>query len=70
MSNEFKEWVDDKVAETLFDAGVIDKIEEINNAPYITRRYVYGWKNGQRVAFMVWLDNYGDWIFEYRETEK
>ena len=50
MSNEYKEWINDKVAEILFDANAIDKIEEICMSPYIARRYVHGWKNGQRVA--------------------
>lgn len=70
MSNEYKEWIDDKVADTLFDANVIDRIEEICSTPYSERKYVHGWKNGQKVAFMVWLDNEGDWIFEHREIEK
>lgn len=70
MSNEYKEWIDDKVADTLFDANVIDRIEEICSTPYSARKYVHGWKNGQKVAFMVWLDNEGDWIFEHREIKK
>ena len=70
MSNEYKEWVNDKVTETLFDANAIDQIEEICIAPYIARRYVHGWKNGQKVAFMVWLNDEGEWVFEHREIEK
>lgn len=70
MSNEFKEWINDKVCEILFDANAIDKIEEIYTTPYSTRRYVHGLKNGQKVVFMVWLDVEGDWNFEHREIEK
>lgn len=70
MSNEYKDWIDDKVVDTLFDANVIDRIEEICSTPYSTRKYVYGWKNGQRVAFIVWLNDEGEWVFEHREIEK
>ena len=70
MSNEYKEWINDKVCDTLFDANAIDRIEEICMTPYSTRRYVHGWKNGQKVVFMVWLDDTGAWVFEHREIKK
>lgn len=70
MSNEYKDWIDDKVCDTLFDAGVIDNIDEICSTPYSVRKYVYGRKNGQRVAFVVWMNDDGEWNFEYRELEK
>lgn len=69
MSNEYKDWIDDKVAEILFDVSAIDCIEKICIVS-TAGRYVYGWKNGQKVTFKVWMNDDGEWVFEYREIEK
>ena len=69
MSNEMKDYLYDKVYEAVLDSGAMDKIEEICSASYITRNYVYGRKNGQKVSLIVWFDdNIGEWKIEYRET--
>jgi hypothetical protein len=70
MSNEFKEWIKDKAVDILFDAGAIDKIEEILLTPQLVSCYVSGWKNGQEVYFFVWLNDEGEWVFEHRELKK
>jgi hypothetical protein len=70
MSNEYKDWINDKVCDTLFDTNVIDRVDEICTTPYSDRKYVYGWKDGHKVAFMVWMDADGEWKFEHREIEK
>lgn len=68
MSNEYKDYCYDKVQDVLLDAGVIDQIEEICSTPYVERKYVHGWKNGQKVVFLVYMNNEGEWVFEYRES--
>ena len=68
MSNEYKEWLNDKVIEILFDANVIDKIDKILPTPIYAIKYVHGWKNNEQVAFAVWYDEIGEeWRFERRE---
>ena len=68
MSNEYKDWWAERVAEVLLDAGVIDKVEEVLE-PYTPMTHVHGWKDGQKVAFVVWFDDeLVEWRFEHRES--
>ena len=71
MSNEFKDYLYDKIYDVVLDSGAIDQIDEICSASYSIRNYVYGRKNGQRVVLMVWFnDDIGEWQIEHRETDK
>lgn len=63
MSNEYKDWYIDKIYETMLDAGVVDRIEEVCSAPYSERRYVHGWKGKEKVIYAVWLDDDGEWKY-------
>lgn len=68
MSNEYKDWLHDRVQDVLLDAGVIDRIIEVSSSPIYGHKMVYGLKNGEKVAFVVWLDkNENEWKFERRE---
>jgi len=69
MSNEYKDWLSDRVVEVLLDYGAIDRVEEVCDSPIIGRKYVYGYKNDEHVAFAIWFDNYlNEWQFERRES--
>ena len=68
MSNEYKDWLHDRVAEVLLDDCIMDKVTEVCESPIYGRRLVYGYKNGERVAFAVWFnDNENEWQYERRE---
>lgn len=70
MSNEFKDWLEDKIYEIVLESGIMDKIEKISHIS-LTKAYVYGWKNGQKISIEVWLDDdVGEWEMEHRETDK
>lgn len=71
MSNEFKDWLEDRIGDIVLESGAVDKIEEICSASYSIRNYVHGWKNEQKVVLMVWFDDdLGEWRIEHRETDK
>ena len=71
MSNEYKDWLHDRVQEVLLDAGAIDLVAMVTESPIIGRRYVAGYKNGQKVAFAVWFDKReNEWKYERRELNK
>ena len=68
MSNEMKEWIQDRAIEALWNANVIDKIESTKiKGNY--RCEVHGYKRGEPVAFMVWLNDEDEWQFEHRELD-
>ena len=68
MSNEYKDWLLDRVQEVLLDANVIDEVNEVCESPIYGRRIVYGYKNGEKVAFAVWFNNNeNEWQYERRE---
>lgn len=70
MSNEFKDWLEDKIYEIVLESGIMDKIEKISHIS-LTKAYVYGWKNGQKNSIEVQLDDdVGEWEMEHRETDK
>lgn len=70
MSNEFKDWLEDKIYEIVLESGIMDKIEKISNIS-LTKADVYGWKNGQKVSIEVWFDDdVEEWEMEHRETDK
>lgn len=70
MSNEFKEWLEDRITEVVFDSGAMDRIEEISN-PSFNKTSVHGWKNGQKVLLEVWFDDELEgWKIERMELNK
>lgn len=68
MSSAMKEWVQDRAVEALWNANVIDKIET-TKIKGNCRCEVHGYRRGEPVAFMVWLNNDGEWQFEHRELD-
>lgn len=66
MSSEMKEWVQDRAVEALWNANVIDKIES-TKIKGNCRCEVRGFRRGEPVAFMVWLNDEDEWQFEHRE---
>ncbi len=66
--NEYQEWVNDKVQEVLYNAGVVDTIIDVCFTQIRGMRLVIGIKNHDKVAFAVWFDtDYEEWKFERRE---
>lgn len=63
MSNEMKSWIEDRVCEVLFDAGVIDFVEYVNPNK-LFNSYVSGRKGEEDVSFEVWCDDEGEWKFK------
>ena len=71
MSNEFKDYLYDKICDVVLNSGAMDEIEQVRGISYSIRNYVYGRKNGQKVVLMVWFDdNTDEWRIEHRETDK
>ena len=65
MSNEYKDWLQDKIAEIVLDRGLADKII------HTTTRIVDGIKNNQPVRYEVWFDTEQyEWMIEHRELDK
>lgn len=70
MSNEFKDWLEDRICEIILESGAMDKIEKISNIS-LMKAYVHGWKNGQKVSIEIWFDDdVKEWEMEHRETDK
>ena len=68
MSNEYKDWLDDRVADVLLMADLVDRVTEVCNSPIDGHKCVYGLKNGSKVAFAVWWDSIEkEWRYEHRE---
>ena len=68
MSNEYKDWIQDKVQDVLLDAYQVDRTEEVIPSPIKDIYIVRGQKNGEKVAFAVWFDdNECEWKYERRE---
>lgn len=68
MSNEFKDWLEDRIGDVVLNSGAMDRIEDIPNPSY-SKTYVHGWKNGQKVLLQVWFDDdIGEWQIEHRES--
>lgn len=70
MSNEYKDWIWDKLQDVVLEAGVIDKILQV--IPYDNiYGVVHGIKDGYHVQYNVWFDDdEGKWAFERMEGNK
>ena len=70
MSNEYKDWLLNRTADILFEARVIDRIEEYWYPDHDTIE-VEGLKDNRRVKFAVWFDDDTcEWKFKRRELNK
>lgn len=64
MSNEYKDWLLDKVQDVVLERGLAD--ETLNTS---TTKFVNGLKDGQPVRFEVWFDEeLCEWRVERREN--
>ena len=52
MSNEYKDWLQDKIQDIILERKLAD--ETLNTS---TTRFVNGIKNGKPVRFEVWFDD-------------
>lgn len=68
MSNEYKDWLYDRVQDVILDAGLADRTTGVEFSPIDGHRMVYGIKNGEKVAFAVWWNHVEkEWQYERRE---
>lgn len=68
MSNEFKDYLYDIISEAALESGLIDNVEEVCSASYISRNYVHGWKDGHKIILIVWFDDEEGWKVEEYNT--
>ena len=54
MSNEYKDWILDRIGDAALDCGIMDRVDEIFEPHEPTAR-VRGRKNGETVYASVWL---------------
>ena len=65
MSNEYKEWVIDKICDVIFENHLMDEIDEVYNSTYkIADKLVEGKLEGKRKVYHIWLDDDGNWKYE------
>lgn len=69
MSNEMKEWIQDRAVEVLWKSNVIDKIESTKMKGNF-RCEIHGYHHNEPVAFIVWLNDEDEWEFEPMELDK
>ena len=68
MSNEYKDWLYDRVWDLVLERGLLDEIIEMWPKEG-TPQYVRGLKNGQKVKYYVNYDLERGFLFEHRELE-
>lgn len=61
MSNEYKDWLNDRIIEEVVDQGLIDKITDTWDGCYVE-----GFKNGKLVRYYVTLTDDG-WLCRHQE---
>lgn len=65
MSNEYNDWLQDRIGDIILERGLADKITNI------TAPIVDGIRNGQPVRYKVWFDmEQYEWMIEHRELDK
>lgn len=66
MSNEYKDWIAERYADVVLDAGAIDKVLY---TIYLDNWYavVHGIKDGIHVKYNVWFDDEDGWNYERSE---
>lgn len=66
MSNEYKDWIDEKYGDVLLEAGVIDNIlYTIYLGDWCA--VVHGTLTGIHQAYRVWFDDEEGWNYERSE---
>ena len=72
MSNEYKDWLWDRVQEVVLERGLVDKITHVEpedpaeGAPH----HIWGLKNGEKVKYYIHYDPDMGWLCEHRELDK
>lgn len=61
MSNEYKDWLNDRIIEEVINQGLIDKITDAYDGCYVE-----GLKNGKHVKYYVTLTDEG-WLCRHQE---
>ena len=61
MSNEYKDWIMDRIQEEVLEQGLIDEITDVYDGCYVE-----GLKNGKRVKYYVTLTDEG-WLCRHQE---
>ena len=61
MSNEYKDWIIDKIQEEVLEQGLVDKITDVYDGCYVE-----GLKNGKPVKYYVTLTDEG-WLCRHQE---
>lgn len=69
MSNEYKDWLWDRVWDLALERGIVDQVHKMEptDPSYGAPRFLYGVKNNQLVKFEILDDEIEDYRFEYRE---
>ena len=68
MSNEMKDWLWDRFANTVLEAGVIDRVIQIIPQDNFYA-VVHGIKDGYHIKYYVWFDDDdGYWCYERSES--
>ena len=70
MSNEYKDWLWDRIWDLALERGIVDRIHKMEPADSsygIIPRFLYGVKNNQLVKFEILKDEIEGYRFEYRE---
>lgn len=61
MSNEYKDWLNDRIIEEVMDQGLLDKITDVYDGCYVE-----GLKNDKHVKYYVTLTDEG-WLCRHQE---
>ena len=68
MSNEYTDYLYDKVQEVLLNACLVDKITKVRPCRMYNSYIIEGYKNKEKVKFEVWYDEFeNEWRHERRE---
>ena len=63
MSNEYKDWVRDKIQEEVLEQGLLDKITDVYGGCYVE-----GFKDNKFIKYYVTLTEEG-WLCRHEESK-
>ena len=71
MSNEYKDWLWDRVQEIVLERGLVNKITYVEPEDPIegTPHHIWGIKNGENVRYYVHYSPDEGWLCEHRELD-
>ena len=64
MSNEYKDWLYDKLQDVLLQVGAIDKVLQVIVWEGDNAGVVHGVKDGIHVKYTVFMEDDGSWDYE------